>query len=290
MENPFSEESVEALRRLLEQYKEIECRHWRTAHRRIQVPEYKLKKFVSGERVPSVSVLSDIYEHLRAFASNRENSSSPVLIVGQAECDLLFGLQDIRDQYAPLKNLANLLDEEQRVLSEKAEGTYIAVRRQRDGGYFLSHMIVFDSFKNHGLPTCRISRLRRDEAGNPEGDLVIDGALFIKNRNLSIVGYDRDAGDLRTVSLKIVDGSMEKFKGFASGYELSGTAFSAKILIQRLPRHRSYNSVRELTGLFPTALDGVEEVIKELLGENTDLLERIKVLQEDSYMAVSEAP
>lgn len=289
MDNPFSSECVEALRRLLEQYKEIECRHWRTVHRRTQVPEYKLKKFVSGERVPSVLVLSDIFEHLRSFITDGENATSPVLVVAQAECDLLFGPQGIRDQYAPLKSLANLLNEEQRALSEKAEGTYLAVRRQRDGGYFLSHIIIYDSFENHGLPTCRISRLKRDEAGNPEGDLVIDGALFIKNRNVSIVGYDRDAGDLRTVSLKIVDSGMEKFKGFASGYELSGTAFSAKILIQKFPKHFSYKSVRELTGLFSEENDGVVEAIKALFGEDSDLLARIGALQDSSYMAVSEA-
>ncbi len=289
MDNLFSDESVGALRRLLEHYKEIECRHWRTVHRRIQVPEYKLKKFVSGERVPSVAVLSVIYEHLLAFTINRENANSPVLVVAQAECDLLFKLRTNRDQYAALKKLANLLDEEQRLLSEKTEGTYLTVRRQRDGGYFLSHMIIYDSFGNHGLPTCRISRLRRDEAGNPEGDLVIDGALFIKNRNLSIVGYDRDAGDLRTVSLKIIDGSLEKFKGFASGYELSGTAFSAKIIIQKFPKHFSYKSIRELTGLFSGGQDEVGKIIEELFGEGSDLLERIKVLQNDSYLDVSEA-
>lgn len=286
MSNPFSDANVQALRRLLEQYKEIECRHWKTLQRRIQVPEFKLKRFVYGVRVPPVADLSDIYQHLRDFVTDRENANSPVLVVAQQECDRLFGHPGVQDQYAPLKRLANLIDEEQQGLSERAAGTYIAVRRQRDGGYFLSHVIIYDSFKNHGLPTCRISRMRRDEAGNSEGDLVIDGALFIKNRNLSIVGYDRDAGDLRTVSLKIIDGSMEKFKGFASGYELSGTAFSAKIIIQKLPRHYPYKSIREHTGIFP---EGVEAAVKALFGDGHDILERIKVLQEDSYMAVSEA-
>lgn len=289
MDNPFSDENIDALRRLLEHYKEIECRHWRTAHRRTGVPEHSLKKFVYGERVPTVAVISDIYEHLRNFVTDRENSGSPVLVVAQAECDKLFSVRDVHDQYAPLKSLVNLLDEEQRKISEKAEGTYLAVRRQRDGGYFISHIIIYDSFVKHGLPTCRISRLRRDEAGNPEGDLVIDGALFIKNRNLNIVGYDKDAGDLRTVSLKIIDSSMEKFKGFASGYELSGTAFSAKILIQKFPKHFSYNTVRELTGLFADGPEGVSAAIKELMGEDSDLLERIRVLEEEAYMAVSEA-
>ena len=213
----LTDDDLDHLRELIIEFKLRECHKWTVVEDALGVSQHKIKKFVKpeAEYVPPASDLRKIYDAFASFI--QENPRSRLISICGDQIDALFTFREDTDKYRSFKELVRISDDEQSSFSAEISGCFFAIRKHKDGGFFVSHVRVIDSYKKRGLPICRVSRKLSEG-----GDLIIDGSVFKKNNRVYIIGYERGSGDIRSIQLLPFDERFGLFRGFVSGFETTG--------------------------------------------------------------------
>lgn len=281
--NPYSEDSIGALRNILHCYNKFEVGSWKKASEAIEVAEEQtLRRFAKGDTMPNLATLAKIYAHFRARSMKRDLWEQPWAIQCRVDLERLYGLPTLRDPYRILKQRAKLSNEEQQRSAAELKGDYLVVRPHPEQGSVLSHMRIFDSFPHYGLATCRISRAIREAPGGAiERDSVIEGGVFRKLSALNILGYDIRDGDVRIVALR--DTGEGGYRGFVTGFDNSSVAFSARTVVQRLEDVLDYEEIREMTGWWTTPI-AMSEFLVGNFGKDHLFVQRCEALETTDYV------
>ncbi|MBS1301977.1 hypothetical protein [Loktanella sp. SALINAS62] len=280
--NPYSEETLGALRNILHCYNKFEVGSWKETSKAIDVAEEQtLRRFAKGDTIPNMPAIARVYAYFRVRSIKRDLWEQPWAMQCRSDLERLYSLPAMRDPYRILKQRAKLSNEEQQRCATELKGDYFVVRPHPEHGSVLSHMRIFDSFPHYGLATCRISRAIREAPGGAiERDLIIEGGVFRKSSALNILGYDVSDGDVRIAALR--DTGQGGYRGFITGFDSSSVAFSARAVVQRLEKPLEYEEMREKTGWW-TEPASLTDFLVANLGSDHLFLERCEALETVDY-------
>ncbi len=282
MAKHFSPEVIEAMRKVVRTLKENSG--WaRTSRVLGGISRYKLDRFIDPERqdggmtIPSVDdlrvIITSLSEHIE-----HGGEETLVALCGK-ELELLLEDAPKLDQFRSLKRLTQLEEEQQEDISRGMSGNFMSFRRHREKGVLISHIKVADTYARTGLASCLVRQSVQGEVYS------IEGTVFRRDRQIYILGYDRQYGHMRTHNLLSVGASYDLFVGLVSGFEPFGPAFSSRVIVARLPSDEDFDVVKNDTGHFET-FEAAEVIAEQRLGR-VGLLSKNKLADEANYISVA---
>lgn len=279
MDSPFETQILDALRTLVEEFKKTECGTWQTTEERLGVNRHRLQRFIDKDDPQDLKIrdLNSIYKAIHDHL--RKNKESRLETLCSEQIALVYTGAGDKDNYRHFKTMVNINEDDQKSLSDEIQGVFWGVRKLSNNRFVVFHVRAVNTYSKFGLPTCRISR-RLSEGG----DLLIDGSIFTKNRHTYIIGYDKECGDILSCSLRKIDGN-RLMKGFVSGFELTNSAFSSKIVIIKSINSPSYQETKEFTGIY----DSIEEIIENIkddFSETREMMDVMRSFDGESYMEI----